>query len=428
VLAHHDDMVLGPAFATSLPFDGEDGSSLGRSLRAGARAAMERLLAEKGGELVGQEAVTLSTTPVWTGDGLEPRPMTLRVFLARTAEGWRVMPGGYARIGNGREATALAMQKGGSVADVWIVSDGPVPKPNLIRQSLVGDGVASAGALPSRAADSLFWLGRYIERAEGQMRIFRAYYGRLAEGADPDGPLLSYLTERMDLHPEKGANAMAVRFETPLFAARDNAANARDRFSVDGMMTLQSLADQARGLSAKRLNPDEIPARVSMLLRVITGFSGLVHENMYRSTGWRFLSLGMSLERAAETAGTLGTLMDADMPDGILDLLLEVGDSTMSHRMRYSVGPTQVSVADLLALDGANPRAILYHLARARDHIGHLPGSAVAGRMTPVARLAMQLDTRLAAETASSLTPEALLTLRQDLWRLSDLINATYMK
>ena len=48
---------------------------------------------------VGQEAVTLSTTPVYVNGRLEPRPASLRVYLARTAEGWTVMPGGFARVG-----------------------------------------------------------------------------------------------------------------------------------------------------------------------------------------------------------------------------------------------------------------------------------------------------------------------------------------
>ena len=43
------------------------------------------------------------------------------------------------------------------------------------------------GVLPSRAGDNLYWLGRYVERAEGTMRLMRAYHVRLAETADPRG-------------------------------------------------------------------------------------------------------------------------------------------------------------------------------------------------------------------------------------------------
>jgi uncharacterized alpha-E superfamily protein len=201
----------------------------------------------------------------------------------------------------------------------------------------------------------------------------------------------------------------------------------RDRFSVDGMMALRDLVQTARKFSAQTVVSDETPQRVSVLLRRITGFSGLVHENMYRSIGWRFLSLGMSLERAATMALILADLADEDAPDGALDLLLEVGDSIMSHRARYSGTASPASIVDLLALDDDNPRAILYHLTRARDHVDELPGSSEYGRLGPVPRLALQLHTRLAVESPASLTSAKLLGLRRGVWRLSDLVASTYM-
>ncbi|TIQ00451.1 MAG: hypothetical protein E5X57_35030, partial [Mesorhizobium sp.] len=87
-----------------------------------------------GGAFVGQEAVTLSTTPVYVGGRLEPRPAALRVYLARTPEGWTVMPGGFARVGFSLDPTAIAMQRGGQAADVWVVSDRPVERETLLPQ------------------------------------------------------------------------------------------------------------------------------------------------------------------------------------------------------------------------------------------------------------------------------------------------------
>ena len=83
-------------------------------------------LTDNAGGLVGKELVTLSTTPFYENGALVPRPMSLRVFLARTENGWQVMPGGFARIGAGTDTTAISMRNGGSVADVWVVSDTPV--------------------------------------------------------------------------------------------------------------------------------------------------------------------------------------------------------------------------------------------------------------------------------------------------------------
>ncbi len=58
--------------------------------------------------------------------------MSLRVFAARTANGWQIMPGGFARIGSGADVAAIAMQSGGAAADVWIVSDKPVERHTLL--------------------------------------------------------------------------------------------------------------------------------------------------------------------------------------------------------------------------------------------------------------------------------------------------------
>lgn len=434
VLARAEEMMIGSAYSTRLPFDAADGTALGGGMRGNAPDRLAELLSRDGRDLVGQEAVTLSTTPVWSGGGLVPRPMVLRVFLARTPTGWQAMPGGYARIGTGTDTAAIAMQAGGSVADVWVVSDTPVPRTGLFAAAPAGRRRADAEALPSRAADNLFWLGRYVERAEGYMRLFRAYHDRRRGSGGPNAPLEASLRSLLDLGGDPAAAAanpsiMARSFEAPLDAALACAGRVRDRFSVDGMSALQDLVHAARAMAARPMAEEEIPGQVSVLLRMLTGFSGLVHENMYRSPGWRFLSLGLSLERAGQMALLLATLGDTDAPDGALDLVLEVGDSTMAHRSRFSGVATRESVADLLALDDANPRAIFYHLNRAKAQIDALPGAGRDdGRLAPVSRLALRLHTRFAVTTPDALSAARLMGLRQGLWRLSDLISETYLR
>jgi uncharacterized circularly permuted ATP-grasp superfamily protein/uncharacterized alpha-E superfamily protein len=427
VLSQRARMMIGPAFSTRLPFDASDDTALGSGTD---RDTLERRLAMQGRDLVGQEAVTLSTTPVWSGGCLVARPFALRVFMARTADGWQAMPGGYARIGSDADTAAIAMQQGGKVADVWIVGDTDRPSTPVPARPAAPTHRQEPEALPSRSADNLFWLGRYVERAETAMRLFRAYHDRRGSGLPPDMPLMAELHRLIvptATGPAPGPTEMARAFDDPLEAALTCAGRVRDRFSVDGMVALQDLVKAARLMRADTIPTEDIPRKVSVLLRKITGFSGLVHENMYRSTGWRFLSLGLSLERAAQTAGLLADLARDDAPDGALDLMLELGDSAMAHRTRYAGAATPVSIADLLALDAANPRAILYHLDRAKVQIDHLPRAGEQGRLGPVARLALQLHTRLRVETGESLTPAKLDGMRNGLWRLSDLVSDSYL-
>ena len=120
----------------------------------------------------------------------------------------------------------------------------------------------------------------------------RAYHIRLAETADPDAPLPAYFADYLDALGIDPAKAVPAALIGMLDRAIVSAGNVRDRFSVDGWMALNDLAKTARKM-AERVTPGDDGARaMSVLLRKITGFSGLVHENMYRFTGWRFLSIG----------------------------------------------------------------------------------------------------------------------------------------
>ncbi len=194
-------MLIGPALSSDLPFDTGAEAALGGRPGGGKAANLGAWIEAQGAALVGQEAVALSTTPAWVNDPgqalakgrIEARPMTIRVFAARTPQGWRFMEGGYARIGRSGDATALAMQKGGSVADVWIVSDKRVPQQTLQPGAGAPFRRASPGVVPSRAADNLFWLGRYVERTEDAIRLVRAYHLRLATTNNPTNPLLRRL-------------------------------------------------------------------------------------------------------------------------------------------------------------------------------------------------------------------------------------------
>ncbi len=420
-------MVIGPAFSTRPFFDDDSQSVLGLSLRDSARDSISTWLASDGAKLVGQEVVTLSTTPAYVDGKLVPRPMSLRVFAARTESGWQIMPGGFARIGAGDDVAAIAMQAGGTAADVWVVSQEPVATPTLLSP----EGTfarAAAGSLPSRAADNLFWLGRYTERAEGALRITRAWHQRYAEAADPNQPLLAdvarYLHEGVGMDPAAGIPAPLLRsIESATYAA----GNIRDRFSPDGWLALNDLAKTARRFH-DTVNPgDDAAHAMTVLLRKLAGFAGLVHENMYRFTGWRFLSIGRYIERALHMTRLLGHMSGREPPDGAFDMLLEIGDNVMTHRRRYNVNTTRLTVTDLLALDPMNPRSILFQLNELRTEVEQLPNAYADGQMSPLFREVMRLQSGLVVMTAEDMTPAVYLKLERDLGHLSETLARTYL-
>ena len=148
-----------------------------------------RSIRDRGIDYVVQEAVTLSSMPVWREGRLQPRPFTLRLFLAKVGDRWQVMPGGFVRIAEHADARAVSLQRGGATADAWVLTHGPVGETSLLPHPERMPVQRAAGLLPSRAADNLFWVGRYIERAEATLRLVRAIINRLAEADDAAAPV-----------------------------------------------------------------------------------------------------------------------------------------------------------------------------------------------------------------------------------------------
>lgn len=425
VAAHPDRMVLSPALSTLQPFEGvaPPAPPPGRTLA--------EWLAAEGAGLVAQEAVTLSTTPALEGGRLAPRPMSLRAFLLRTPGGWTAMPGGFARIGRGSDPGAVAMRRGAAAADVWILGPPAVASAPAAAAAAGPPGPApgpwrrpEGGDLTARAADNLFWLGRYVARVEDILRLLRALNGRLAENGGRATALTAAAAAHLASYGADAAQGIPRGLIETLAAAKAAAGQVRDRFSPDGWSALADL-DRTMRRMAERVAPGDDAARAAgALLRKISGFAGLVHENMYRAKGWRFLELGRHHERAAGMAGLLAAFADPAAPDGALDLAVEVGDSLLTHRRRFALQATRASVVDLLGLDARNPRAIRFQIDGIEAHVARLPG---AGAATGLAAAAAELRAGLEADRPETLSTARLAAIRAAVARLSDLVGETWL-
>ena len=180
------------------------------SCRRRARPA-QQAITDRGIDYVGQELVRLSTTPVWEQGRITPRPFVLRVFAAATPQGWTIMPGGFCRIADEADARAVSMGDGARSADVWVVSDKAVSASTLLPAAEAVRIRRIAGVVPSRAADNLFWLGRYLERAEATLRLIRALGAPMRDPVKGSSTALPSVERIQRLLVTWGATSQATR-------------------------------------------------------------------------------------------------------------------------------------------------------------------------------------------------------------------------
>ena len=419
---HLDRFILRPAFRRRSTLLDRADYTMGSALDDAERRAMRARIAERGYELVGQEEVRTSTAPAWEDGVLRPRPVVLRTFVASTGQGYEAMPGGLSRVADDGDARAVSVQRGQRSKDTWVLSDRPVGSLSLLPPAIAVAGVRRTGKdLPSRAADNLFWLGRYAERAEGCIRQVRTVLSRLTEdsGLPNDTEAMWKLLETLIRKGGREAPSASQAVATDLqevarailfdqtwpYGLRETLSHlhrtatlSRDRLSVEAWRTLNGEAlSRLLRPPVRFFHPAMALDHLNGALSALSAFSGLQTENMTRSFGWRFLTMGRRIERAVHLSELLRDLtVDAgDTNSQRLILLLEVADSFMTYRSRYLFTPMLEPVVDLLLLDETNPRSVIFQLAELLTHVDHLPAGGTEAIRTPEQRKVLALVTEL---------------------------------
>ena len=271
--------------------------------------------------------------------------------------------------------------------------------------------VRSGGDLPSRVADNMFWIGRYIERAEGTTRLMRSLIARRVDDSADRAPEVRALLAALedDLELIRGAlvrTALGVEHEltrllvsaeparTPgagIEAGHRAARVVRDRISMDTWRVLSQLAATvAQARARASAEPSDALETVSALLLGFSAFSGLVMENMTHGPGWRFADIGRRIERGSFMLRLLRSMLVAAGDTAVLDALLEVADSAMTYRSRYLGTMALEPVLDLLLTDETNPRSVVYQLAILEEHVTRLPRALGRPLLAPEAKIVLR--------------------------------------
>jgi uncharacterized circularly permuted ATP-grasp superfamily protein/uncharacterized alpha-E superfamily protein len=437
VLEHLDSLVIKPVYPNQ-----KFPAAFGRDLRRQQREELTRRIRAAPHAYVAQERLAFSQAPVWRGSGalgppgFEARALGIRVYAIATPSGYRVMPGGLARIA-GDTADIVSMQRGGGSKDVWVMASDR--RLDDVGSSSAAVRTARHDDLPSRLAENLFWLGRYSERCESKARLLRATLGVRAnpvlwpEALETCGQFMQIakLGEAgLPLFDE--GNTLGLRADLQRLAWC--AAQTRSQLSAENWRAIGVLQRDFQDAARTRRDARETLDELLLSLAALAGFA---LDDMTQDDGWRLMMVGRRLERLQFLAELLAhRLRSGAMPSqSELEWLLDIGDSTITYRTRYIASPRLGQTVDLLIFDQSNPRALAFQwhameqlLVRIAASLGGAPDDTFKGFVLHVEE--MQL-TALDGDSARAMRARELLStqlnaLGQAAGMLSDRLSLRY--
>jgi uncharacterized alpha-E superfamily protein len=265
----------------------------------------------------------------------------------------------------------------------------------------------------ARVADSLYWVGRYVERAEHYARLsgvmlnatldrtdagtHAARIARAAVGA----PLMDHTGSPLDLARSLSLdrdNAGSVVMS--LARARENARQVRDQITSESWERLNLLYLRATSPRAPAGFAADPPAFLSDIVTDLHLFKGAADATMSHGEGWRFMVTGVHLERALLMARLLKACFAGDDALSAEDPLSLVGVLRMACALEpylrvYTADLNARYILEFLMFDEDFPRSIRFCTAHIEQHLAHLSRGRELGRSDP-ARLAGRLNARLA--------------------------------
>ncbi|GJD87921.1 alpha-E domain-containing protein [Methylobacterium hispanicum] len=278
----------------------------------------------------------------------------------------------------------------------------------------------------SRTADNLYWLSRYVERAEFVARILDAAhrlaslptsYGggetnewasALASAGDTDAFKAHYDTVNShtvcDFLAFSPKNPSSIR--TCIETARENARSVRTALTTEMWDAINGAWLELRSYEGRDLTRDEFSRFLDWVKGISLTFDGSAYRTMLRNDAYWFTRLGTAIERADNTARILDVKYQILLPasekvGGSLDyfqwttILREVSAFNAYHWVyRESIKP--LLVADLLILNRQMPRSFANCYGMLVEHLDLIADAY--GRRGPSQRLASNMLARLEGE------------------------------
>jgi uncharacterized alpha-E superfamily protein len=263
----------------------------------------------------------------------------------------------------------------------------------------------------ARVADSLYWIGRYVERAEHVSRLSdvmltatldrsesAAQIARIALAAvgDPDKARNPFEAARSLVLDYEDAGSVA----SSLARARENARQVRDQITTETWERLNLIHLRLRDPKAARTFGDGSQAFLHDIIADLHLFKGAADATMSHGEGWRFLLLGGYLERAQ----LIGALLEVCFGDGrkramgdhaALTALLRMACALEPYLRVYTADMRPEYILEFLLLDEDFPRSVRFCTARIEEHLASISRHIEAANAAGPDRLAGRLRARL---------------------------------
>lgn len=380
VLANLDRLVVKPSYPNQR-FEPVFGSDIGGE----ERAALVRRVQARPYAYVAQEHVALSQTPVWRTNGtpsFAARAFTIRVYAMATPGGFRVLPGGLARVAAENAVDVVSTQRGGSSKDIWVLSHGKdepaVTATRSLEVSIRPDDV------PSRLVENLFWMGRYtvrcannarLLRSSVRVRVDRAVWIHAVRVCRALGVIAKRSHSSAGLRDEHDPYGIVADVKRIAWCA----SQVRSHLSARAWRAVVRLQRQLQEAAASPQEPRQALERIALSLAALSGYAA---EDMTHDEGWRLLRIGRGLERLQFTADLLAQhlLAASATRQGQVEWLLDVCHSIDTYRSRYFGTPRLGSALDLLVRDVHHPVALAFQWESIEGDLGELAASLKIGR------------------------------------------------
>jgi uncharacterized circularly permuted ATP-grasp superfamily protein/uncharacterized alpha-E superfamily protein len=351
---------------------------------------------------VGQEEVGFSTSPVFTKEKLDPRYTVLRTFLVASKGGYEIMPGGLTRCSPEKGSFLVSNQDGGIAKDTWVETSVTTPPISLLHHT----DLKRKAVLPSRAAENLYWVGRYSQRVLRTSRFIRIVLRNLSQSGYLNGgqeseaqrALLNTVTHLTGTYPgflEEEENVSVddrlkelhklicdQELDGSVLCTVNSLIKAmyavRDRWAVDNWRIIDDIEDSKRKLAM--LEPEGI-RHVFTLLDQLNGnllsFLEMNRQSMYRGEGWLMYRIGQLIEELTleliQYRALLTYQYEESVEFQILEALLVSNQNLSNYRSVYRTYFDIAPAIDLLFLNKQNPISILSQLEQLLKFIDQLP-------------------------------------------------------